>query len=151
LRAASSTAPVGQPARVAIGHVAVDTRLSRSGWHAALGPRFPERPTALAHRAARVEQRMPPAALAVARRESTVAPHGARRHEGGSAPLVAASPARPRTAPEMTLAEIEHAVTAKVERRLDRKMDAALRNSLGVDASLARALTDRVYTALYDR
>lgn len=61
-------------------------------------------------------------------------------------------PARAVPAPPMpALDEVERAITANVERHLDRKISAAVRSTLAADSDVSRVMTDRVCGDLYHR
>ena len=103
----------------------------------------------IARRPARAEHRPPALAFEVARRDPAT---GAPAAGPAAAPPRGphwSSPARPPAA--ASLAEVEEAVTARLERRLDQKISATIRATLGTDGEVSRAMTDRVYGALYDR
>jgi hypothetical protein len=56
-----------------------------------------------------------------------------------------------QAAAEASLAEVEQAITAKLERRLEQKISATIRATLGSDPEVSRAMTERVSGTLYDR
>lgn len=66
-------------------------------------------------------------------------------------PLRSAAPSGRRPEADVPWVELEKAITARVERRLDQKIAATIRDTLGADTEIARAMRDGVYDALHDR
>jgi hypothetical protein len=100
---------------------------------------------------ARVEHPYPQVAMAMASRYVDASTQAA-----APARTLAASPGRSGTTahrmpPAPALEEVERTIAANVERRLDRKIGAAVRATLAADPDVSRLMTDRVYGDLYDR
>lgn len=107
-------------------------------------------PNTLAQRRRRAER--PLAQPQRGARPSTLIPdrHESRRISSLAMPLPARS-SRSRPPADATLTDLESSIAAKLARGIDGKIAATIKQSLSVDAEYSRTMTERVYTALYDR
>jgi hypothetical protein len=49
------------------------------------------------------------------------------------------------------LADLESTITARLARGIDQRIATTIKQTLSVDTEYSRKVTERVYTALYDR
>jgi hypothetical protein len=109
-----------------------------------------DRPTPAVNRTTRIEQSAAPIPFDRPRLSSAAAAaaaHDSVRREVHE--IVSKRTARPAGALDAT--ELERAIEARLDQRLDRKISARIKASLHAEPEISRAITDRVYGALYDR
>jgi hypothetical protein len=135
--AAVGSAPASWPT-LAIGRTALS--LARTGG-AILIPR----------RSLRAENRLSPIAWEAARQGSLQAAAPESSLDKVLTPRPPIRPKLQRASFEATLSEVEKNITARVEKKLDRRVSEVVEKTLSIDSVYSRKMSDAFFTALYDR
>jgi hypothetical protein len=121
---------------------------SRFGVHVrdALAPPFSARWLPASPRLWRAERPVQPIALAAAR------PRARSAESHGAFPAVEAVLKHPLRQPDAgaSLAEMENTIIARIDKNIEKKVAAVVKQTIGSDAEYSR-MTDHVYGSLYDR
>jgi hypothetical protein len=125
------------------------SRVTTIRWRAAF-PTLTGAPRAVSGATLRGEYHLAPIALEAARPLAQDVRASGSRPDATPGPSRASDPGG-RPSAEAKWAELEKAIAAKVERRLDQKITTTVREALGADTEIARAMRDGVYDALHDR
>jgi hypothetical protein len=140
---------------------AIRARTSRVPVAAALRPAGGRRPRTLvradlvsppvARRRERAELATSALSLAVRSRAASVPPGAGGPAEAGFVPARAVRAQREAQTNADALAEVERAITAKLQKQIDTRVADTVKNALGADADHARQMADRIDGVLHDR
>jgi hypothetical protein len=110
-----------------------------------------EKPSTIVHRVVRVERQLVPIPIESAKAGSVDGQVRSALPMAVSVARRSSTTGQPPGVSEARLAEVERAIAARMEQRLDQKIGATFKARLGSEGELSRTLTNRVYDGLYDR